>query len=62
MFVVFPETEADFIPQMEAYVAHMATAYWRAALKRPFSWQGFTNWWVSRRWVIPRDPRKEVIS
>jgi hypothetical protein len=31
---------------------------WSWYITRPFTWQQFTNWWVSRRWVRPRDIRK----
>lgn len=33
--------------------------YWAAFVRAPFTWQRFTNWWIARRWIIPRDPRKE---
>lgn len=25
------------------------------AFRAPFTWQRFVDWWVARRWVIPRD-------
>lgn len=24
----------------------------------PFSWQWFINWWVARRYIVPRDVRR----
>ena len=32
--------------------------YWARVLRLPFTWQTFLNWWVSRRYVVPRDPQK----
>lgn len=35
-------------------------AHWaRHAARFPVSPQGFLNWWVSRRWIRPRDITKE---
>lgn len=36
-------------------------AYWESVVHGalPFSWQLYTEWWVARRWITPRDPRKE---
>lgn len=31
---------------------------WGRVVMLPFTWQWFTNWWVSRRWVMPRDVRR----
>jgi hypothetical protein len=41
------------------FVARADDAFWAAFIRRPFSWQQYTTWWVARRWVIPRDIRKE---
>lgn len=39
--------------------AVMDDAFWSyVALKAPFSWQWYLNWWVARRYVQPRDPRR----
>lgn len=40
-------------------LARWDDAYWLRVANGPFSWQRFTNWWVARRWVIPRDIRKQ---
>jgi hypothetical protein len=34
-------------------------AYWNLFVRQPFTWQRFLNWWVARRWVRPRDIRKD---
>lgn len=40
--------------------ARMDDAHWaRQAARFPVSPQGFINWWVSRRWLRPRDITKE---
>lgn len=28
------------------------------AFAAPFSWQWFLNWWIARRFVVPRDVRR----
>jgi hypothetical protein len=37
----------------------MDDAYWLRFSRRPVTPQGFINWWIARRWVIPRDITKE---
>lgn len=40
-------------------IARWDDGFWsRVAFRMPFSWQWFLNWWVSRRYVEPRDVRR----
>lgn len=64
--VVFPMRVAielsgvgDFEDQLRESVARMDDAYWARYVMRPFTWQRYINWWIARRWVRPRDIRKE---
>lgn len=34
-------------------------AFWARYVKAPVTPRRFVRWWIARRWVIPRDPRKE---
>lgn len=40
-------------------LARRDDAFWAAYVRRPFTWQRYLNWWVARRWVIPRDIRRQ---
>ena len=33
-------------------------AYWLRFVRRPVTPQRFVDWWVARRFVVPRDVRK----
>lgn len=45
---------------LEDDVARMDDAFWARFAKRLWvSPQGFLNWWISRRWLRPRDVTKE---
>lgn len=46
-------------PALEDSVARLDDRSWSAFVEGPFSWRRFTTWWVARRWVMPRDVRKE---
>jgi len=39
--------------------AKLDDVFWTKFIALPFSWPRFHTWWVARRWVIPRDIRKE---
>lgn len=58
MMVIFPEFDEDFAPAVEDFSARSADAHWSWYVRQPFSWQRYVNWWVSRRWLIPRDIRR----
>lgn len=41
---------------LDENISRADDAFWhRFAWRRAFSWQGFINWWVARRWLEPRD-------
>ncbi len=44
---------------LDEQVARCDDAFWLAYTRLPFTWQRFLNWWAARRWVVPRDIRKE---
>lgn len=58
MIVIFPETDEEVVPQWESHLSRWDDAMWSRMLRQPFSWQLFLNWWVARRWLIPRDVRR----
>ena len=51
-------TDAELI-EPAAELAWSDDAYWWRFVHRPFSWSRFLTWWIARRWVVPRDIRKE---
>ena len=57
--VVFPDATDDIPVMLMSYGARMDDARWAWAIRRPFSWPLFWSWWVARRWIVPRDIRKE---
>lgn len=59
MPVIFPEfaEEVEFL--LDEATARADDALWMRYVKGQFSWQRFINWWVSRRWVMPRDVRRQ---
>jgi hypothetical protein len=58
--VIDAEWEEDIELAMDEDLAAMDDAYWLwQAWRRPFSWPLFARWWVARRWVMPRDVRKQ---
>ncbi len=32
---------------------------WSWYVRQPFTWQRFIDWWAARRWMMPRDVRKQ---
>lgn len=44
---------------VERQISTLDDAYWWRIIHGPFSWQLFTSWWVARRYVMPRDIRKD---
>lgn len=57
--MVLVDFEEQLVPAIEDHATRMDDAHWARYVRGPFSWQRFTNWWIARRWVIPRDPRRE---
>lgn len=50
---------AAYTAQLDRMTARWDDVFWSRYTRRPFTWQRFLNWWVARRWVVPRDIRKE---
>jgi hypothetical protein len=51
--------EDGFLPEaFEEAGARMDDAYWLRVSQRPLTPQRFLDWWVARRWVVPRDVRR----
>ena len=58
--VFYAEREEDTIPSADDNLARLDDAYWSSQVRAtPFTWQAFTDWWIARRWIIPRDITKE---
>ena len=57
--VIFPNDGEDIPAMLMSYGARMDDAHWAWILTLPFSWPRFWSWWVARRWIVPRDIRKE---
>ncbi len=51
-----------FLDETEVLAESVSTvddAFWLRRARGPWQgWQAFTNWWIARRWVQPRDIRK----
>ena len=56
--VVNTDIEADFMAALADSQARQQDAYWARYVRGPYSPQRFINWWVARRWIIPRDIRR----
>jgi len=40
-------------------VGRYEDGYWYFyAWRKPFTWQNFLNWWIARRYIVPRDVRR----
>ena len=48
----------DFEAALADSQARQQDAYWARYVRGPYSPQRFINWWVARRWIIPRDIRR----
>ena len=57
--VIFPDQEGDVPAMLMSFGARMDDARWAWSVGLPFSWPQFYAWWVARRWIVPRDIRKE---
>lgn len=51
--------DGDFQRALDDSRSRQDDAWWAAYIRAPFTPQRYLNWWVARRWVIPRDIRKE---
>lgn len=57
--VIAVDDPANEQKAVDDFTARRDDAYWTIHVRKPFTWQRFTNWWVARRWVRPRDITKE---
>ncbi len=48
----------DFAEALDDSRARQDDAWWARYIRLPYTPQRFTNWWVARRWIIPRDIRR----
>ena len=57
---VTPEwAEDDGVVDWDEALSRMDDRVWSfVAFRAPFTWQRFLNWWVARRYVMPRDVRR----
>lgn len=57
--VAFAVTDdADLQVALDDSRARQDDAWWAAYVRAPYTPQRFLNWWVARRWVVPRDIRR----
>ncbi len=45
----------DFGMALETSRARQDDAWWARYVRGPYTPQRFMNWWVARRWIVPRD-------
>lgn len=43
---------------LDSDTARMDDAYWSRAARHLLTPQRFMDWWIARRWVMPRDVRR----
>lgn len=52
-------SEDDSALDWDESTAMLDDGFWSyVAFAAPFRWQWFLNWWVARRYVVPRDPSR----
>lgn len=56
--VTHDEDGDDFEASVEDSRAHQDDAWWARYVRGAYSPQRFLNWWIARRWVVPRDIRR----
>ena len=57
--VIFPDFEEDIVPAINDWTARNDDAFWHRYVRGSFTWSRYFRWWTARRWVMPRDIRKE---
>ena len=57
-YVIFPEEDWEVEESLDDSVARLDDAFWAKFVYRGFTWQRFIDWWIARRWIVPRDIRK----
>jgi hypothetical protein len=56
--VVSSDDGDDFGEAIDDSRARQDDAWWARYIRLPYTPQRFLNWWIARRWVIPRDIRR----
>ena len=59
VIVAMTDSFSSFAQSLEQGTAQMDDLYWWSVAYGPFSWRMFYQWWIARRWVMPRDVRKQ---
>jgi hypothetical protein len=62
MSVIYAELELrvdEYEEALRDFTARNDDAYWsRFARASRGSWHDFTQWWIARRWIVPRNPSR----
>ena len=58
VFAVIDADATDFQTAFDKSISKQQDAFWAWYIKQPYTPQRFLNWWVARRWIIPRDIRR----
>jgi hypothetical protein len=58
VYAVVDADTADFQAAIDNSISRQQDAYWAHYIRLPYTPQRFINWWVARRWIIPRDIRR----
>lgn len=58
-WAIFPEFDEDVGPALEDFSATLDDIYWARFVREWHGWRGVSRWWIARRWVRPRDVRRE---
>ena len=58
VFLVIDSETEDLGEAIADATARWHDRVWGRYVMKPFTWQRFTNWWVARRWIMPRDVRR----
>lgn len=53
-----PEDDSDVQAALDDSTSRHDDAYWARFVAAPFTWRRYSEWWVARRWVVPRDVRR----
>lgn len=56
--VIYAEHDELVEESLDDSEARWQDAFWAREIRRPFTWQRWLNWWIARRWLVPRDIRK----
>ena len=60
--MILAEFDEDVPASLDASLSRLEDSYWSAIAFGRYNPQRFLNWWIARRWIIPRDIRKEYLT